>query len=400
MPSLYTPGQSSRTLNCVLDFLTTSGAVAGMLAIVTMLVMLVIVLLSGAWPAIQKFGLSFFWTSRWDKTENFGAWPVIQGTLLSSFIALVVAVPISVGAAVFLVRVVPSVRGVRWQIARGFVAVILGAVLFILFNAFFSQRSGGIAIALAIGLATCGCTIAFMRNNHLIAGVSFLIELLAAIPSITYGLWGIMVMVPFIHDYVDPIFTWIFVTHKTWFQWFQWGVVNYNKFTHKGEPFYFPASFFTPTATSNNILSAGLILAVMITPIISSITRDVLRVVPKDLEQGAYGVGATWWQATKVVLSYSKMGILGAVILGLGRALGETMAVTTIIGSVVDKPVYNIFQSGATISSLLASEFPSPLTDMHRQSMVYAALVLLLVTMLINGAARIMVISIGRRERK
>ncbi len=156
-------------------------------------------------------------------------------------------------------------------------------------------------------------------------------------------------------------------------------------------------SIFEDSGTGTNLLSAGIILAIMVTPIITAITRDVLRTVPPELEQGAYGLGATWWQATKVVLSYAKMGIFGAVILGFARAIGETMAVTMVIGNATTRD-RSLLAPGQTIASLLANQFQEADKPSYVSALVYAALLLLLITTLINGFARLMIVRVARRR--
>lgn len=316
-----------RQVRRVLDGGTAVAAYGGAMATVLSLALLVTVLAVGAWPAIRTFGISFLWSANWDfQKQQFGALPVIEGTLMSSLIAIVIAVPLSVGTAIFLVRLAP-----RW----------------------------------------------------LVAPASFLVELLAAIPSITYGMWGMFVLLPFLQKYVTPIFE-NTLGRANWIRW--------------SEGYYLPGAWFQSGGVQLNLFAAGVVLAVMITPIITAITRDVLVSVPQDLEQGAYGLGATWWQATTVVLGHAKMGIFGAVILGLGRALGETMAVMMVIGN-ANQLLTGLFQPGASIASLLASQFGSTSSDLQRQSLMYAGLILLLVTMVINGSARVLVARISKARR-
>lgn len=302
------------------DGLTTSSAWIGALSMIAMLALMVVVIVRGAWPAVEKFGLAFIWQSDWDPVkQQFGAWPVIYGTLVSAALALLVAVPISIGSAIFLVRLAP-----RW----------------------------------------------------LVGPASFLIELLAAIPSITYGLWGAFVLAPALQSTVMP-----------------WGEKTLGKVPVIG------ALFQNDFGSGYNMLTAGIILAIMITPIITAVTRDVLRSVPPELEQGAIGLGATWWQATWVVLSFSKMGIFGAVILGLARAIGETMAVTMVIGNTIQVEP-SLFAPGQTIASLLANQFREADTDMFVHALVYTALLLLVITALINGVARLMIVQVARRGKR
>jgi phosphate transport system permease protein len=276
------------------------------------------------------------WTRKWSAVkQQFGALPLISGTLLTSAIGLVISVPISIGSALFLTKLAPKLRipiprrqGTMWIAPRSIVTV-----------------------------------------------VSFLIELLAAIPSIAYGLWGVFVLVPFMQSTVQPILA------KT--------------LGHA--PLIGP--YFEDTGVGFNIFTAGLVLSIMITPIMTAIIRDVIAVAPPELEQGALGLGATWWQAMKLILGYSKMGIFGAIILGFARAVGETMAVTMVIGNsnATDK---TLFSQGYTIASLLANQFRNADTDGEINALVYAAFVLLIITTLINGVARVMVMRLTTRKKK
>lgn len=293
-----------------LDFLTWGSAVFGAAAMALILGLFAIVLVYGAFPAIRKFGVQFFYSTDWDPVmEQFGALPAIYGTMVSSLIAMIVAIPLSIGSAIYLVRLAP-----RW----------------------------------------------------LVAPVSFLIELLAAIPSIAYGLWGIAVLVPFMQ--------------------------------HTGQPFLksvlgripLLGNLFSGPAYGFGMLSASLIIALMVIPIVTAVTRDVLKTVPRELEEGAYALGATWWQATKVVLIHCRMGIIGAIILGFARAIGETMAAVMIIGN-VNKIEYSLLQPGQTMASLLANEFREADKEIYIQALIYIALTLLLLTIIFNGIARVLI---------
>ena len=277
------------------------------LLIVVTLVALLIVLNVDAMPAIQRFGASFLTSMDWDPVrELFGALPAIYGTLLSSIIALVIAVPISMGSAVFLSELAP----------------------------------------------------AWIREP-----ASFLIEMLAAIPSVIIGLWGLFVLVPFIRS---PIESWL-GSHLGFLQLFQ------------GPPF------------GLGFLAAGIILAVMVVPIITAVSRDVMRAVPVTQREAMYALGATRWEAIyRAVLPYCRSGLLGAVILGLGRALGETMAVTMVIGNSYALTV-SLFSPGATIASKIAGEFSEASGDLYISSLVELALVLFGITLLVNIIARLMV---------
>lgn len=310
----------SIALRQLMDGLTGVSVWSGALSMIILLGVMSVVIVTGAWPAVERFGLAFIWTSDWDPVrQSFGAWPVIYGTLVSSAIALLIAVPISVGSAIFLIRLSP-----KW----------------------------------------------------LSGPASFLIELLAAIPSITYGLWGAFVLAPALQSTVMP-----------------WAEKSLGKIPVIG------GLFQNDFGSGFNMLTAGIILAIMVTPIITAVTRDVLKSVPPELEQGAIGLGATWWQATWVVLNFSKMGIFGAIILGLARAIGETMAVTMVIGNTIQVEP-SLFAPGQTIASLLANQFREADTPMFTHALVYTALLLLIITALINGLARLMIVQVSRRGNK
>lgn len=259
-----------------------------------------------ALPAIQTFGLGFLASSRWDPvTNNFGAFPQIYGTIVTALIALLIAMPIGVGIALFLSE------------------------------DFLPQR---------------------VKQP-----IVFLIELLAAIPSVIYGLWGIFVFIPFIR----PFGTWL---HQT-FGWIP--------------------LFSTPPA-GPGVYVAGIILSIMILPIISAISRDALVAVPGELRQAAYGLGATRWETIfKVILPAASSGILGGAMLALGRAMGETMAVTMVIGnSNVASP--SILSQGSTVASLLANQFAEA-SGLQVSSLMYAAIVLFLLTLVVNVLAELIV---------
>ncbi len=268
---------------------------------------MLIVLNIDAMPAIQKFGTSFLTSMNWDPVQDlFGALPAIYGTLLSSIIALIIAVPISMGSAVFLSELAP----------------------------------------------------AWIREP-----ASFLIEMLAAIPSVIIGLWGLFVLVPFIRS---PIEGWL-GSHLGFLPLFQ------------GPPF------------GLGFLAAGIILAIMVIPIITAVSRDVMRAVPVTQREAMYALGATRWETIyRTVLPYCRSGLVGAIILGLGRALGETMAVTMVIGnSYAVTP--SLFSPGVTIASKIASEFSEASGDIYIGSLVELALVLFGITLLVNIIARLMV---------
>jgi phosphate transport system permease protein len=271
-----------------------------------------LVLRSGAsWHA---FGLKFFAGSEWDPVnEQFGALPFVYGTLVSSLLALIIAVPLSIGVAVFTTEMCPvPLRG----------------------------------------------------------PLSFFVELLAAIPSVVYGLWAIFVLVPILSNYVEPFLS------KT----LGW------------------TGFFDGPPYGISMLAAGIILAIMIIPIISSITREVLMVVPRHQREAALALGATRWEMIRVgVLRNARAGIVGGIILGLGRALGETMAVTMVIGN---RPeiAKSLFAPGYTMASVLANEFSEATGDIYLSALIEIGLALFLVTIVVNALARLLVWTVTRGQ--
>lgn len=275
--------------------------------VVGILLGLIIVLSTYAMPAIKQFGLHFFVSSSWDAVrEDFGALPAIYGTLLSSAIGLIFAVPISLGAAIFLVELAPS-----W----------------------------------------------------LSRPVSLIIEMLAAIPSVIIGLWGLFVLVPFVRS---PVESWL------------------------GSKLGF-LPLFQGQPLGLGFLAAGIILAIMTIPIITAISRDALRAVPVQQREAMLALGATRWEMIRrAVLPYCRLSLVGAVVLGLGRALGETMAVTMVIGNSY-KLTASLFSPGATIASKIAGEFSEASSGVFIGSLVELALILFAVTLLVNVIARLLV---------
>ncbi|MFA7229396.1 MAG: phosphate ABC transporter permease subunit PstC [Melioribacteraceae bacterium] len=266
----------------------------------------------GSMLSIDKFGLSFLINSTWDPVlEIYGALPIIYGTLVSSFLALILALPLSIGVAIFLAEVAPS-----W----------------------------------------------------LEKPLSFLVELLAGIPSVIYGLWGIFVLVPWIRTDVEP-----FLSENLGFLPF-----------FRGAPYGF------------GLLAAVLILAIMVLPIVSSISRDILKSIPHSQREAALALGATKWQSTVIVLKDAKSGILGATMLGLGRAIGETMAVTMVIGNrALISP--SLFDPSYSMASVIANEFTEATSEMYLSALIEVAFVLFVITIVINALARILVYSIDRK---
>jgi phosphate transport system permease protein len=260
----------------------------------------------------QKFGFTFLIKSIWDPVaEDFGALPFIYGTVVSSIVALALAVPLSLGTALFLTEICP-------RQVRGF--------------------------------------------------LSLAVELLAAIPSVIYGLWGMFVLAPFLRRYVQPFLA----------RYFGW------------------TGLFEGPKYGLGMLAAGVILAIMILPIIASITREVIIAVPRQQREAALALGATKWEMLRIsVLRNARAGILGAVILGLGRAFGETMAVTMVIGN---RPeiARSLFAPGYTLASVIANEFTEAVGNVHLSALVEMALVLFVLTMVVNALARLLVWSITR----
>jgi phosphate transport system permease protein len=277
------------------------------LVVVAVLGSIVIVLLAESWGSIRTFGWGFLTGSKWDPVfKEFGALPFIYGTLVSSFLALLQAVPLSIGTALFLSELAP----------------------------------------------------AWMR-----APVSFLVELLATIPSVIYGLWGIFVLIPWVRGYVSPALSAGF-GFLPFFQGPNYGV---------------------------GMLTASMILAVMVVPYVTSVTFEVIQAVPNAQREAALALGATKWEMLRMaVLPYGRTGIIGAIILGLGRAIGETMAVTMVIGNRPEIAV-SLFAPGSTMASVIANEFAEATYDLYVQALVEIGLVLLVITILVNALARLLV---------
>ncbi|HEX6105600.1 MAG TPA: phosphate ABC transporter permease subunit PstC [Gemmatimonadales bacterium] len=285
---------------------------AGALTIPLLLGFLVFELWSGSRLAIGRFGLEFLTESTWDPVaEEFGAFPLVFGTLLSSVIALAIAVPLSLGVAIYLSEFAP--KAVRQPIA-------------------------------------------------------FLIGLLAAIPSVVYGLWGIFVLIPLLRTTVFP-----FLRDTLGFLPLFQG------------PIYGPS-----------MLSAGIILAIMVMPYIMSVSREVLLAVPDTQREAALALGATRWEAViTAVVPYARSGIIGAVILGLGRALGETMAVTMLIGN-RHEIAASLFAPGYTMAAAIANEFSEAVGDLHLSALAYVAFLLFVVTVVVNAGARLLIWRVAR----
>ncbi len=288
-------------------------AVGVFLALSAILVSLIV----GSWDSIKQFGLQFLWTNDWDPVqENYGAIVPIIGTLISSFIALSIAVPISLGIAVFLSELAPE----------------------------------------------------WLRRP-----VSLAIELLAAIPSIIYGMWGLFVFVPLFQEFVQP-----------------------HLIEYLGE-LPFVGMLFAGAPFGIGLFTAGLVLAIMVIPFIASVMRDMFQVVPAMLKESAYGLGATTWEVVwKVILPYTKAGVIGSIMLGLGRALGETMAVTFVIGNAFQLPE-SIFSPSSSIASAIANEF-NEAGGLQKSALMELGLILFLITTLVLACSRLLIARMSRNE--
>lgn len=282
------------------------------LSIFAIVLLIVMELASGSRPTIQKFGFRFLSGTAWDPVnENYGALPFIYGTLVSSLIALIIAVPLSIGVAVFITEMCP--RSLR-------------------------------------------------------APLSFLTELLAAIPSVVYGLWAIFVLAPILRVDINPALI----------RLFGW------------------TGLFARPNLGIGMLAAGVILAIMILPIISSLTREIMTAVPHTQREAVLALGATRWEMIRMgVLRNARIGIVGAVILGLGRALGETMAVTMVIGNRPDI-LKNLLAPAYSMASVIANEFTEASSKMYLSALVEIGLVLFVITILINALARLLVWAVTR----
>ena len=290
------------------------------LAAMTVLVLLgavIISLIGGSLPALQAFGLNFLIEERWNPvTERFGALAPIYGTLVTSLIAMLIAVPVGLLIAIFLTELCPI-----WL-----------------------RRPIGIAI-----------------------------ELLAGIPSIIYGIWGLFVFAPFLQQTVQPF------------------LIN----TFGQLPIIAP--LFAGPPYGIGVLTASLILAIMVLPFITSISRDVFDAVPPVLKEAAYGIGCTTWEVVRyVVIPYTRVGVIGGVMLGLGRALGETMAVTFVIGN-AHRISASLLAPGTTISATIANEFTEAIGDLYTSSLIALGLILFVITFIVLAIARYMLLRIERR---
>jgi phosphate transport system permease protein len=292
------------------SFFFTTGFFAA--ALVLIVLAIAATLIQDARASIAAFGMKFWRTSTWDPVMGeFGAFPFIWGTLYSSLLALLIATPVAIGIAIFLSELCPD----------------------------------------------------WLRTP-----LTFLTELLAAIPSIVYGLWGMFVLVPFVRDLQLMLPEWMTAL-----------------------------PVFSGPPVGVNMLSASLVLAIMVIPFTSSVAREVLRAVPASQREGAYALGSTRWEATQAALYYARTGIMGAVMLGFGRAIGETMAVTMVIGN---RPVasWSLFEPQYTMASVIANEFAEAADDLHLSALLEVGLVLFVITFLINVASRLLIWRMTRQR--
>ena len=281
-------------------------------SILLLVAAILFMMVQNSMPTLTKYGIGFLYASEWvPAQEQFGALPFIWGTIVSSLIALIIAVPISLGIAIFLVEQAPI------KVARP---------------------------------------------------IAFMIELLAAIPSVVYGLWGIFVLAPFIRSYLGPFLQ-----------------DNFG---------FIP--LFQGRLTGIGMLTGGIILAIMITPIITAVVRDVLEAVPVSQREAALALGATPWEKTMIVLGNAASGIAGAVVLGLGRAIGETMAITMVIGNSPQIST-SLFEPAYTIASVLAANFADATEEIYLSALIEMGLVLFLVTLVVNALAKLMIMGVARK---
>jgi len=310
------PMRKSKGLGDFLFFNTTR-----LFALLTLVLLggIMVSLLVSSVPSIQKFGFHFLWTSEWNPpAERFGALVPIYGTLVTSLIALIIAVPVSFGIALFLTELSPA-----WL-----------------------RRPLGTAI-----------------------------ELLAAIPSIVYGMWGLLVFVPIFAKYVQPFLS-----------------ATLGKIPLIG-------ALFAGPPLGIGLLSAGIILAIMIIPFIAAVMRDVFEVTPPMLKESAYGLGATTWEVVwNVVLPYTKVGVIGGVMLGLGRALGETMAVTFVIGNTNFLDSISLNMPGNSITSALANEFAEATPGLHTSALIELGLILFFITFVVLAFSKMLLLKLAKHE--
>jgi phosphate transport system permease protein len=290
---------------------------AAAIGVLLLLSGIIVSLIDGSLPALRTFGFGFLISERWNPvTDNFGALPAIYGTIITSFIAMLIAVPVGLMIAFFLTELCP-----QWL-----------------------RRPIGIAI-----------------------------ELLAGIPSIIYGIWGLFVFAPFLQETLQPF------------------LID----TLGNAPLIAP--LFAGPPYGIGVLTSGLILAIMVLPFVTSISRDVFEAVPPVLKEAAYGVGCTTWEVVRnVVLPYARVGVIGGIMLALGRALGETMAVTFVIGN-AHRISASVLAPGTTISATIANEFTEAVGDLYTSALIALGLILFVITFIVLAVARYLLLRIERR---
>jgi phosphate transport system permease protein len=314
-PGPPTVRRASPFADTVFSMLSHGAAILTLVLLASIIVSLIV----GAWPAIMEYGLGFLVRTEWDPVQDqYGGLAMIYGTVATSLIALVIAVPVSFGIALFLTELSPG-----WL-----------------------RRPLGIAI-----------------------------ELLAAVPSIVYGMWGLLVFSPVLSTYVQqPLQRAV-------------GDVPVLRELVSGAP------------VGIGLLSAGIILAIMIIPFIAAVMRDVFEVIPALLKESAYGLGSTTWEVVyRVVLPYTKTGVVGGIMLGLGRALGETMAVTFVIGNFNQLESLSLFEAANSITSALANEFAEASEGLHQASLIYLGLVLFFITFVVLSLSKLLLLQLRKRE--
>ncbi len=312
------PPESKKSRVDIQDWLFEKTTLFFAVFVLLLLVGIIVSLVIGALPALEAFGLGFFLTDEWNPvSKQFGAVATVFGTLATSIIALLIGVPVSFGIALFLTEMCPA----------------------------FLKRPLGTAV-----------------------------ELLAAVPSIIYGMWGLFVFAPVFADHVQP-----------------WLARTLGRIPIVGELFQGPP-------TGIGVLAAGIILAIMVIPFIASVMRDVFEIVPAMFKESAYGLGATTWEVVwNVVLPYTKAGVVGGVMLGLGRALGETMAVTFVIGNAY-RISPSLYEAGNSIASALANEFNEAVDPVHSGALILLGLTLFALTFLVLAASRLLLARLRRQE--
>lgn len=300
------------------DFCFSLISLLSALTVLFVLLGIIISLIINAWPALREFGVNFFFSEAWDiNKEKFGGLISIYGTVVSASIALIIATPLSFGIALFLTEICPA----------------------------FLKRPLGIAV-----------------------------ELLAAVPSIIYGMFGLFIFAPVFGDYIEP-----FLANTL-------GKLPYLGILFSGAP------------NGIGILCAGIILAMMILPFIAAVMRDVFEIVPAVLKESAYGLGCTKWEVARhVILPYTKVGVVGGIMLGLGRALGETMAVTFVIGN-APRIMPSLFAPGSSIASTLANQFGEASPGLHFSALFALGLALFIITFVILTLAKLMLIQLEKKQ--